>query len=124
MRDKIAEIADEKNLNYSLLATPAEGLSGKFTKKDREIFGIIKNITDKDDLMDKLDMGYGSVNHTRTRCMDCGFENSEKDLEKCPECGSTNIDIIQRITGYLVGSVSNWNSGKKAELKDRVTHDI
>ena len=76
------------------------------------------------DLMDKLNMGYVSVKHTRTRCLDCGFENAEKDLEKCPECGSENIDIIQRITGYLVGSVSNWNSAKKAELKDRVTHGM
>ena len=50
------------------------------------------------------------------------FENSEKDIEKCPVCGSENIDVIQRITGYLVGSVNSWNSAKKAELKDRVTH--
>lgn len=179
MRDRIADIAADKNLNYSLLATPAEGLSGKFTKKDREQFGMIKDITDKDyytnsshvpvwykcsvehkakieapyhqyelgghifyveldgdathnpecvmqtvDLMDKYNMGYGSVNHTRNRCLDCGFENAEKDMKVCPNCGSTNIDIIQRITGYLVGSVNNWNSAKKAELKDRVTHEI
>ena len=51
MNDKIAEIAEDRNLNYSLLATPAEGLSGKFTKKDREVFGIIKNITDKESKM-------------------------------------------------------------------------
>lgn len=30
---------------------------------------------------------------------------------------------IHRITGYLVGDISRWNSGKKAELQDRVTHD-
>ncbi len=179
MRDRITDIANDKNLNYSLLATPAEGLSGKFTKKDREQFGLVKDITDKDyytnsshvpvwykcsvehkarieapyhqyelgghifyveldgdathnpecimqtvDLMDKFNIGYGSVNHTRNRCLDCGFENAEKDMEVCPNCGSTNIDVIQRITGYLVGSVNNWNSAKKAELKDRVTHDV
>jgi len=74
------------------------------------------------DLMDKYNMGYGSINHTRARCLDCGFENSNKDLEKCPICGSVNVDVIQRITGYLVGTTNRWNSGKLAELKDRVTH--
>ena len=179
MRDRIADIASDKNLNYSLLATPAEGLSGKFIKRDREQFGRIKDITDKDyytnsshipvwykcsvehkakieapyhqyelgghifyveldgdathnpecimqtvDLMDKYNIGYGSVNHTRNRCLDCGFENADKDMKVCPNCGSENIDVIQRITGYLVGSVSKWNSAKKAELKDRVTHEV
>lgn len=179
MRDRINEIASDRNLNYSLLATPAEGLSGKFTKKDREQFGMIKDITDKEyytnsshvpvwykcsvehkarveapyhdlergghifyveldgdathnpdcimqtvDLMHKYNIGYGSVNHTRNRCLDCGFENADKDMDTCPKCGSTSIDTIQRITGYLVGSVNNWNSAKKAELKDRVTHEV
>ena len=179
MRDRINEIASDRNLNYSLLATPAEGLSGKFTKKDREQFGMIKDITDKEyytnsshvpvwykcsvehkarveapyhdlergghifyveldgdathnpdcimqtvDLMHKYNIGYGSVNHTRNRCLDCGFENADKDMATCPKCGGTSIDTIQRITGYLVGSVNNWNSAKKAELKDRVTHEV
>ena len=76
------------------------------------------------DLMDKYNIGYGSVNHTRNRCLDCGFENAEKDIKVCPNCGSENIDVIQRITGYLVGSVNNWNAAKKAELRDRVTHEL
>lgn len=179
MHDRVAQIADEKNLNYSLLATPAEGLSGKFTKRDRELFGEIENITDKEyytnsshvpvwykcsvehkakvegpyhqyekgghifyveldgdathnpdcimqtvDLMDQYNIGYGSVNHTRNRCLECGFENSDKDIKACPACGSTNIDVIQRITGYLVGSTNNWNDAKKSELRDRVTHGM
>ena len=49
---------------------------------------------------------------------------AEKDMKVCPSCGSENIDMIQRITGYLVGSVNKWNSAKKAELKDRVTHEV
>ena len=50
---------------------------------------------------------------------------NEKEFEMpkvCPVCGSDEIDTIQRITGYLVGATSRWNSGKLAELKDRVTH--
>lgn len=179
MNDKATAIGNERNLNYSVMGTPAEGLSGKFTRKDREDFGIIENITDKEyytnsshvpvwykcsaehkaeieapyhqyelgghifyveldgdathnpkcimqtvDLMDKYNMGYGSVNHTRNRCLDCGFENADKDFDHCPKCGSTNVDVIQRITGYLVGSTSSWNSAKKAELRDRVKHEI
>ncbi len=177
MRDRVNEFCDRYHHNYSVLATPAEGLSGKFTKKDRKEFGVIPGVTDRDyytnsnhvpvyykcsarhkaeieapyhnltrgghifyveidgdathnpqvimsvvDMMDQLDMGYGSVNHNRNRCMDCGYENADDHLEKCPKCGSTNIDKLQRITGYLVGTTDRWNSGKLAELNDRVTH--
>ena len=75
------------------------------------------------DLMDAYDIGYGSVNHNRTRCLDCGFETAQKGLTKCPKCSSEHIDTLQRITGYLVGTTERWNSGKKAELKDRVIHE-
>ena len=75
------------------------------------------------DMMDKYNIGYGSVNHTRNRCMDCGYENADKHLEVCPKCGSTNIDRLQRITGYLVGTTDRWNKAKLSELNDRVIHD-
>ncbi|MPM34656.1 hypothetical protein SDC9_81243 [bioreactor metagenome] len=74
------------------------------------------------DLMDKYNIGYGSVNHTRNRCMDCGYEDASENLTECPECKGTSIDTIQRITGYLVGGTDSWNAAKKAELKDRVKH--
>ena len=177
MRDRANEFCERYHHNYSVLATPAEGLSGKFTKKDRKEFGVVPGVTDRDyytnsnhvpvyykcsarhkaeveapyhdltrgghifyveidgdathnpqvimsvvDMMDQLNMGYGSVNHNRNRCMDCGYENADDHLEKCPKCGSANIDKLQRITGYLVGTTDRWNSGKLAELNDRVTH--
>ena len=177
MRQRINDFCEQYHHNYSVLATPAEGLSGKFTKKDRKEFGVIKGVTDRDyytnsnhvpvyykcsarhkaeveapyhemtrgghifyveidgdathnpqvimsvvDMMDQLNMGYGSVNHNRNRCMDCGYENADDHLTQCPKCGSTNIDKLQRITGYLVGTTDRWNSGKLAELNDRVTH--
>jgi ribonucleoside-triphosphate reductase len=177
MRERVNDFCERFHHNYSVLATPAEGLSGKFTKKDRKEFGVIPGVTDRDyytnsnhvpvyykcsarhkaeieapyhemtrgghifyveidgdathnpqvimsvvDMMDQLNMGYGSVNHNRNRCMDCGYENADDNLEKCPKCGSTNIDKLQRITGYLVGTTDRWNSGKLAELNDRVTH--
>lgn len=179
MRDKTKELSDKYDLNYSVFATPAEGLSGKFTKKDRKMYGVVKGVTDKDyytnsnhvpvyykcsadlkarieapyhdltrgghifyveldgdathnikaveqivDLMDKYNIGYGSINHNRNRCLDCSYEDASADLEVCPVCGSRNIDKLQRITGYLVGTTDRWNSSKLAELHDRVTHGV
>lgn len=48
MRDRCDEWSKKKHLNYSLLATPAEGLSGRFTRIDRKEFGKIKGVTDRD----------------------------------------------------------------------------
>ncbi|MGI6555539.1 MAG: anaerobic ribonucleoside-triphosphate reductase [Bacillota bacterium] len=48
MRKKIDEAVAERKLNYTLLATPAEGLAGRFVEKDRAVFGKIDGITDKD----------------------------------------------------------------------------
>ena len=50
-------------------------------------------------------------------------ENAETHLEKCPKCGSTHLDKLQRITGYLVGTTDRWNKAKLAELNDRVVHN-
>ena len=47
MRNKCDEYAKKYNLNFTLLATPAEGLSGRFTNIDRAIYGKIKGVTDK-----------------------------------------------------------------------------
>lgn len=178
MRKNAQRYSDFYDLNYSVLATPAEGLSGKFTKKDKKMFGIVPGVTDKDyytnsnhvpvyykcsayhkaeveapyhektrgghifyveldgdathnieaimqvvDIIDKFNIGYGSINHNRNRCLDCGYEDASKNLKVCPVCGSHRIDRLQRITGYLVGTTDRWNSGKIAELNDRVTHD-
>ncbi|HBL36586.1 MAG TPA: anaerobic ribonucleoside-triphosphate reductase [Firmicutes bacterium] len=48
MRQRIDEMAEEYDLNYTLLATPAEGLSGRFVGIDRKVFGMIPGITDRD----------------------------------------------------------------------------
>lgn len=177
MRDAANRFSDAYHHNYSVLATPAEGLSGKFTRRDRKDFGSLPGITDREyytnsnhvpvyykcsarhkaeveapyhdltrgghifyveidgdathnpeaimrvvDMMDRYNMGYGSVNHTRNRCLDCGYENADAAMTVCPSCGSHAIDRLQRITGYLVGTTDRWNRAKLAELNDRVTH--
>ena len=48
MRKKLDEATVKHGLNFTLLATPAEGLSGRFVKMDRKIFGSLPNITDRD----------------------------------------------------------------------------
>ncbi|QGG47930.1 anaerobic ribonucleoside triphosphate reductase [Heliorestis convoluta] len=48
MRARLDQETQKRKLNFSLLATPAEGLSGKFTAKDRGLFGIVEGITDRE----------------------------------------------------------------------------
>ena len=48
IRNKMDEMSEAHKLNYSLIATPAEGLSGRFTRIDRKLFGEIEGVTDKD----------------------------------------------------------------------------
>ena len=48
MRKKCDEYTEEYNLNFTCLATPAEGLSGRFVAIDRSIYGKIKGVTDRD----------------------------------------------------------------------------
>lgn len=164
--------------NMACFATPAESLSGKFTKIDRKLYGEIPGVTDREyytnsnhvpvyynisaakkfeiegpyhkitpaghisyveidgdltnnpeaimdivDLMTKNDIGYGSINHTQARCPICNFETSEKGVTECPHC-HTPLDVLQRITGYLVGTTDRWNYAKLSELRDRVQHDV
>ena len=177
MRDRANEFSERYQHNFSILATPAEGLSGRFTRIDRKKFGEIAGVTDKIyytnsnhipvyykcspkhkaeieapyhdltrgghifyveidgdathnpqaimdivDLMDRHNIGYCSVNHNRNRCMNCGYEDAQSELKVCPRCGSEDIDKLQRITGYLVGTTERWNKAKLAELNDRVVH--
>lgn len=48
MRKRMDEETEKTGLNFSLLATPAEGLSGRFVRMDKKLYGIIKGVTDRD----------------------------------------------------------------------------
>lgn len=48
MRKRMDDISEQMHLNFSLLATPAEGLSGRFVRIDKEKYGIIEGVTDRD----------------------------------------------------------------------------
>lgn len=48
MRNCVQAFSDHYDMNFSVLATPAEGLSGKFTKKDKQKYGLIPGVTDRE----------------------------------------------------------------------------
>lgn len=48
MRRRMDQEAEKRKMNFSLIATPAEGLSGRFVKLDKEKFGLIPGVTDRD----------------------------------------------------------------------------
>lgn len=48
MREVCDEATEKYHLNFSLIATPAEGLSGRFTRIDKKVYGIIPGVTDRD----------------------------------------------------------------------------
>lgn len=56
-----------------------------------------------------------------TTCNKC-HRTARGLLEKCPYCGTADVEGITRITGYFT-KVSGWNKGKKGELKDRYRND-
>lgn len=181
MKKAVTALSSKYNHNYSVLATPAEGLSGKFTKEDQKTFGVVAGITDKDyytnsnhvpvsykctpthkaeiecpyhkltlgghifyveadaditknpsvigDIVNvacEHDAGYISINHSQGRCNYCNYESNDPKLVeggKCPNCGHEHSwDILQRTTGYLIGTTDRWTFGKLAELRDRVVH--
>ena len=54
-------------------------------------------------------------------CLDCGFTGEFN--EKCPQCNSTNIQQLRRVTGYLTGDYKTaFNMGKQQETEDRFRH--
>ena len=181
MRDYMDKKTQETGMNYTLLGTPAEGLSGRFVRMDKERFGVIPGVTDRDYYtnsfhvpvyyetsafhkisteapyhgftnaghityvemdgdplqnleafekivrhMHKSGIGYGSINHPVDRDPICGFNGIIGDT--CPNCGREEggkpFERIRRITGYLVGTLDRFNTGKRAAARDRVKHGV
>ena len=183
IRKRCNDESQKRGLNFTCLATPAEGLSGRFVRIDKERFGIIPGVTDRDyytnsfhvpvyypiSAFDKIKIeapyhaitnaghisyveldgdpsenleafeqvvrcmkeegiGYGSINHPVDRDPVCGYTGIIGDT--CPKCGrkitkeGVGVERIRRITGYLVGTLDRFNNAKRAEVEDRVTHDL
>jgi ribonucleoside-triphosphate reductase len=179
MRTKVDEFKARYNLNFTYYATPAEGLSGRFTYIDKKKYGIIPGVTDKDyytnsyhipvkypiAAIDKIfleapfhklcnaghityveldggsveqravfinrmitiaanntDISYLAFNFHIRNCKKCGTDVMEHE-SACPKCGSTEIQGISRVTGYM-SLDERFSPGKVAERADRTKHTM
>ena len=85
-------------------------------KKNLEALEILVNYA-----MDK-DIPYFAINVPNDTCLDCGYCDEFDD--HCPECGSTHIQQLRRVTGYLTGDYkSAFNKGKQDEVRYRTKHN-
>ena len=85
---------------------------------------VLKNIKALEQIvnyaMDK-DIPYFALNVPNDLCLDCGWTG--EIANECPECGSTNIQRLRRVTGYLTGDYKTaFNHGKQKEVEDRFKH--
>lgn len=70
--------------------------------------------------MDK-DIPYFAINVPNDTCLECGY--CDEFNNKCPECGSENIQQLRRVTGYLTGNYKTaFNKGKQQEVEMRYKH--
>lgn len=70
--------------------------------------------------MDK-DIPYFAINVPSDLCQNCGYTGEMND--HCPQCNSTNIQQLRRVTGYLTGNYKTaFNEGKQQEVEHRVKH--
>ena len=70
--------------------------------------------------MDK-DIPYFAINVPNDTCLECGYTDEFNGY--CPECGSTHIQQLRRVTGYLTGNYTTaFNKGKQQEVAMRVKH--
>jgi ribonucleoside-triphosphate reductase len=181
MRARTDEFTERTRMNVTLLATPAEGLSGRFVRIDRKKYGVIEGVTDREyytnsfhvpvyysigaiekirreapyhaltnaghisyveldgdtaknieafekivRVMKESGIGYGSINHPVDRDPICGFNGVIDDT--CPRCGRSENEHrfirIRRVTGYLGGTLDNFNDAKRAEERDRIAHRV
>lgn len=67
------------------------------------------------------DIPYFAINVPCDTCLECGFQGEFND--SCPICGSTKIQQLRRVTGYLTGNYTTaFNLGKQDEVRDRAKH--
>ena len=84
-------------------------------KNNLEALEIIVNYA-----MDK-DIPYFAINVPNDTCLECGYCDEFND--NCPECGSSHIQQLRRVTGYLTGDYKTaFNLGKQQEVSMRVKH--
>ena len=67
------------------------------------------------------DIPYFAINVPNDTCNNCGYTDEMPDV--CPECGSSDIKRLRRVTGYLSNDYkTSFNKGKRDEVEHRVQH--
>ena len=89
-------------------------LDSTFVKNTKAIEQII------DYAFKTLDIPYLAFNFPIDSCLSCGYQGEFNDA--CPECGSTDIQQLRRVTGYLTTDYRNFNKGKQQETEHRIKH--
>lgn len=89
-------------------------LDSTFVKNTKAIEQII------DYAFKTLDIPYLAFNFPIDSCLSCGHQGEFNDA--CPECGSTDIQQLRRVTGYLTTDYRNFNKGKQQETEHRIKH--
>ena len=86
--------------------------------------GIINNLDAMEQIVNYAmdhDIPYFAINVPNDTCLSCGYTGEFNDT--CPICGSTNIQQLRRVTGYLTGNYKTaFNWGKQKETEQRVKH--
>lgn len=85
---------------------------------------FVHNTKAVEDIIDyafhELDIPYLAFNFPIDSCLDCGFQGEFN--QACTNCGSTHIQQLRRVTGYLTTDYHNFNKGKQSEVLERVKH--
>ena len=126
--DVVADVLEYKEIDFSeivkdkcvVIASEIYEILHKYSPVEEggSDFDAIEEIVNY--AMDK-DIPYFAINVPNDTCLDCGFTGEFND--HCPTCGSTNIQQLRRVTGYLTGNYKTaFNAGKIAETEDRVKH--
>jgi ribonucleoside-triphosphate reductase len=86
--------------------------------------GIVNNLDAMEQIVNYAmdhDIPYFAINVPNDTCLNCGYTGEFNDC--CPICGSTNIQQLRRVTGYLTGNYKTaFNWGKQKETEERVKH--
>ncbi len=101
MRDHVDGLAKKHTLNFTLFATPAEGIAGRFTKIDKKEFGEIAGITDKE--------FYTNSFHVPVYQQISAFEKIEKEAPYHALCNAGHITYVE-LDGDLSNNITAFES--------------
>lgn len=115
VEDETCNLVDKFILHGSRLTKYLDGGSALHANLDEHL--SLKQYKELLRVAIKTGCSYFTYNIPNTVCNNCGYISKHK-LDKCPECGSEDIDYLTRIIGYLK-RVSKWSEARQKEAKTR-----